>query len=151
MSPFASASSSSESFYSQSDSVDTQFLGSLRAKLGMAFGDFFPYVTAGIALGHYKVRAQSELKLSSATVKTGGTGVSLVSSKTFKETAIGGVVGGGLSTVAFQNVIVSVEGLYYVFNDKVDVSSGFLNTIGDNTVAFDNVIEGRFKVSIPFN
>lgn len=153
--PFASTSSTTSSFYSQSVSLDTQFLGSLRAKLGYTFGNYFPYVTAGIALARYKVRAHSELQLSVADVEPNGfagnvsTPISLRSQRTFRRTAFGGVIGGGISTIVFQNVIISAEGLYYIFDDEVDISSGFLNDIGENTITLGNVIEGRLKVSIP--
>lgn len=153
--PFASSSSSTASSYTQSVSVDTQFIGSLRGKFGYAFGDYFPYVTAGIAFARYKIRTKSQLNLSQSVVNPNNdpdninTGITASSDKTFKETAFGGVVGGGISTFLFQNVVISAEGLFYFFNDEVDVSSGLVNSAGGDSITFGNVLEGRLKVSVP--
>ena len=53
--------------------------------------------------------------------------------------------------MAFQNVIVSIEGLYYFFDDEVNVTSGFLNSEGVNIVSLDDIIEGRLKILVPLN
>ena len=150
--PFASASSTTESSYSQSVNVDTKFLASFRGKLGFAIGNFLPYITAGLAIARYDIRAASQLNLSNSDVSIEkNVGIGLASERTFKETAFGAVVGGGVSTVAFQNVIVSIEGLYCFFDDEVNVTSGFLNSEGVNIVSLDDIIEGRLKISVPLN
>ena len=147
--PFSTSSDTAGSYYRQSVDIDTEVLSSLRAKIGVARRIYFPYLTAGVALAHYSVNAQSSLQLSAEDLNR-ETGVSLSSSKSFDETAVGGVVGGGIS-MALKNAILSVEGLYYFFDDKVDVSSGFLNSAQRNEITFDNIAEVRFKVSVPLN
>ena len=84
--------------------VNVNALGSLRVRAGLPIDNVLPYVTAGIGLVDY------EQTLSR------GTAAGAVSTLSEDETVFAGVFGGGLEIMAFGDVSIRAEGLYYVFD-----------------------------------
>jgi outer membrane immunogenic protein len=74
------------------------YFGTVRARAGVAFDRFMPYVTAGFAYGGLKVREP-------------GVGSS-------SETGYGYTVGGGVEYAFTNNITARIEGLYVDLGDK---------------------------------
>lgn len=74
------------------------YFGTVRARAGVAFDRFMPYVTAGFAYGGLKVREP-------------GVGSS-------SATSVGYTVGGGIEYAFTNNITARVEGLYVDLADK---------------------------------
>lgn len=97
-------------------SVDTTALASARLRLGYAMGDYLAYATGGLAYARYN-----------ATSTTTGSfdGVQASETATANGDAVGGVIGGGVSSFVADNATISVEGLYYRFGgDDVHFDNG---------------------------
>jgi len=88
----------------QTGSVDV--LGSIRGRLGIAAGDALFFVTGGVALSDAEWVSYRDPP----------------PKDTAKFNDIGAVLGGGVELMAFENISIRAEGLYYIFNDKVDIS-----------------------------
>ena len=86
-------------------SVDA--LGSIRGRLGITSGDALFYLTGGVALSNAELKSIRD----SNPVDTA------------KFNNLGAVMGGGVELMAFANTSIRAEGLYYIFNDKVDTSN----------------------------
>lgn len=132
--------------YSQTADLDTKMLASARLKLGYAIGDFLPYVTGGIGFGRYDIAVSS-------TFSAAGFAVDANTSRQakFRKNVFGAVLGGGLSWRISDQFVASAEGLYYFFDEDVDVSSATINSATRETVSIGDVIEGRLKLSLFLN
>ncbi|MGO4404200.1 outer membrane protein [Bosea sp. RAF48] len=81
-------------------SVKTEYFGTVRARLGVAFDRFMPYITGGWAYGN---------------VKTSIPGIGFSSDRTHTG---GWALGGGLEYAITNNIIAGVEYLYVDLGDK---------------------------------
>ena len=81
-------------------SVKTEYFGTVRARLGVAFDRFMPYITGGWAYGN---------------VKTSIPGIGFSSDRTHTS---GWTIGGGLEYAITNNIIAGVEYLYVDLGDK---------------------------------
>lgn len=102
--------------------VETDWLASLRARLGTSFGNVLVYGTAGVAWSHAKL---------SAFASNGVTSVSLSDSTT----ATGWVAGLGAEMKIDADWSGRIEGLYYGFDHSFDLGNGFLAR-GDDLSTF---------------
>ena len=92
------------------DSVKTEYFGTVRARLGMAFDRWLPYVTGGWAYGNVKTTAFdtfSGLSISSDKTHTGGY-----------------AVGAGVEYAFTNNLVGGVEYLYVDLGEKRFANSG---------------------------
>jgi outer membrane immunogenic protein len=85
----------------------TNYLGTVRGRLGYSFGSFMPYVTGGVAFGGTKERY-----------------VLFPNTFSKNQTSIGWTVGAGVEAQVWQNVTAKVEYLY------ADLGSSNYQTIG---------------------
>jgi outer membrane immunogenic protein len=85
--------------------ADIDFLASIRGRLGVAMDRTLIFATGGIAFadGEY------------TSISPGGT------SNSQSEMSIGGVLGGGIEFAITDNMVVRGEGLYYIFDDEIDL------------------------------
>lgn len=118
--------------------VDTNLLASARLRFGYAMGDFLIYGTGGAAYTNLD-----------ATLTESGAfdGLSASRSQSESVNAFGGVIGGGVSAFVSDNAAVSLEGLYYRFNETID----FDNEGGDASVTLDDAFSVMMKFSIRTN
>lgn len=91
------------------------YFGTVRARLGYAFGNVLPYVTGGLAWGHNEVKDQV-LGLSSSN------------------TAVGWTVGGGVEYAFTDNWTVKAEYLY------MDLGEDYYASIGDKSGLTANIV-----------
>jgi outer membrane immunogenic protein len=119
----------------QAVSVDTNLLATARLRMGYAMGDYLFYGTGGVAYADLDAEA-------AATGAYGGLyGNSEASVSQSKSAhAWGGVVGGGVSAFMNDDTVVSLEGLYYMFDETINV--------GDGAVKLDDAFSVMVKVSI---
>lgn len=115
----------------QKASINT--LGSIRGRLGIAAGDALFYVTGGVALSDAKWTSSRDGNVDTAHFKD-----------------IGGVVGGGIELKAFEHASIRAEGLYYMFDDKRDISDFYESTDGEN-IKFKDAYVVRVGASWYFN
>ncbi|WP_395661760.1 outer membrane protein [Aestuariivirga sp.] len=118
--------------------TETNALFSARLRLGYAMGDYMVYGTGGLAYADF-----------SATLTTTGTylGAEASESRTESGEAFGGVIGGGVSTFVADNATVSLEALYYNFDDEID----FDGTNEGMSVTLDDAFSLMAKFSIRTN
>lgn len=118
--------------------VDTNLLASARLRFGYTMGDFLIYGTGGAAYTNLD-----------ATLTESGAfdGLSASRSQSESVNAFGGVIGGGVSAFVSDNAAVSLEGLYYRFNETID----FDNEGGDASVTLDDAFSVMMKFSIRTN
>jgi len=90
-------------------SGDMDYLASIRARAGFAMDDVLVYATGGIAF----TDASIETKQNANPVDHDGDDFS----------DVGGVVGGGAEFALSDTVSLRAEGLYYIFNDDINVSN----------------------------
>jgi outer membrane immunogenic protein len=76
----------------------TDWTGTLRGRVGLAVGDFMPYLTAGVAVAHGVIT---------------GTDGDLEDDALL----VGGIVGAGVEVAVMDNVTLKGEALYSVFGD----------------------------------
>ncbi len=119
-------------------SADLDWLASARLRAGYAAGNVMPYITGGVAMAGYEIGASSGASTGFAT-----------SGKT-DETAIGGVVGGGLEYLASENVVLRAEALYYMFDDSEGISGLTAASGAGDKAGLDDVIVGRVGLSYKF-
>lgn len=81
-------------------SVKTEYFGTVRARVGVAFDRFMPYITGGWAYGNVKTSIPS-IGFSSDRTHTGGW-----------------AIGGGLEYAFTNNIIAGVEYLYVDLGEK---------------------------------
>lgn len=91
--------------------VKTEYFGTVRARVGVAFDRFLPYITGGWAYGN---------------VKTSIPGIAFSSDKTHTG---GWTVGGGLEYAVTNNIIAGVEYLYVDLGEK-NILSGAGTKVG---------------------
>jgi outer membrane immunogenic protein len=127
------ADGSSASF---SDKVESDWQGSIRARLGYAFDRFLPYVTGGVAF------ANNKYELSGVDSVIGAFGGSS------RETRTGWTIGGGLEYALTDNWLLRAEVRYSDFGSNTFVFGGPLGINGK--VRFHEVA-GTVGVSYKFN
>ncbi|MCO5091121.1 outer membrane protein [Bosea sp. (in: a-proteobacteria)] len=101
--------------------VKTEYFGTVRARVGVAFDRFMPYITGGWAYGNVKTSIPG-LALSSDASHTGGW-----------------TVGGGLEYAITNNIIAGVEYLY------VDLGEKSIMTTGAKTGTEFSVVRARLN------
>lgn len=116
---------------------DVTALATARLRLGYAVGDYMVYGTGGLAYANYEAT-------SSTTGEFGGLRAS--TSQSMNGNAFGGVVGGGVSTFVADNATVSLEGLYYKFNDQLNFDDS-----SEMSVGLDDAFSVMMKFSIRAN
>lgn len=119
-------------------SMETDFIATARARLGLAQGKFLPYLTGGIAYASFDINSITKVTLN---------GVGYSSSNSVSEGAVGSVFGGGLLWKPGDNMVFSIEGLRYNFNDSFDIDG---DDIGDRA-KLHNAMEWRAKISFYLN
>jgi opacity protein-like surface antigen len=118
--------------------VETNLLASARLRLGYAMGDFLIYGTGGAAYTSLD-----------ATYTANGAFAGLSASRSQSESvnAFGGVIGGGVSAFVSDNAAISLEGLYYKFDETIDFDSE-----GEEaSVTLDDAFSVMMKFSIRAN
>jgi outer membrane immunogenic protein len=123
--------SSSDSTDKQKANVDT--LGTVRARLGVASDETLFYLTGGVAWSDAKWKSMRGDSTDTAHFDDAG-----------------GVIGGGLEHMVFQNVSVRAEGLYYFFDDRQSVADFNEGSPGEH-VTLDDMWQVRVGVSYHFN
>lgn len=116
--------------------MDTYALASARVRLGHAAGNMMSYVTGGLAVGDFQANLQKSVSLSVD-------GVSPYTNKSSQRdsiTALGGVLGGGLSMWLGERTALSFEALYYIFNEEINFSSS-------EVVELENITTATVKIS----
>lgn len=88
-------------------SVKTEYFGTVRARVGVAFDRFLPYITGGWAYGNVKTSIPA-IAFSADRSHTGGW-----------------VIGGGLEYAFTNNLIGGVEYLYVDLGEKNVLNNGF--------------------------
>ena len=118
--------------------MEPDMLASARLRIGYAMGDYMAYGTGGIAYSGYD-----------ATVSTTGTynGKSISESASESGSAFGGVIGGGVSAFVSDNAAVSIEGLYYRFDEAIDFESAG----EDVSVELEDAFSLMMKFSLRMN
>lgn len=96
-------------------STKMDYFGTVRARLGYAFGNVLPYVTGGLAWGHNEVK-DTVLGLSA------------------DNTAVGWTVGGGVEYALTNNWTVKAEYLY------MDLGEDYYTSIGDKSGLTANIV-----------
>ena len=104
--------------------VKTEYFGTVRARVGVAFDRFMPYITGGWAYGNVKT-AIPALGFSSDRTHTGGF-----------------AVGAGLEYAVTNNIIAGVEYLYVDLGEK--------NILGANTKVGTDFSVVRARLSYKF-
>ncbi|MEM9279783.1 MAG: outer membrane beta-barrel protein, partial [Pseudomonadota bacterium] len=104
--------------------LDTDYVATVRGRLGYADGDLLVYGTAGVAF------IEGEL--------VDPTGTSTGQNVGFDET--GTVYGAGMEWAATENLSVQVEGLYLDFDESTDLSNIGGGDAGDAFVLEDGLI-----------
>jgi outer membrane immunogenic protein len=118
--------------------VDTNMLASVRLRLGYAMGDFMIYGTGGTAYTN----------VDATLTETGAfDGLSASRSQSESVNALGGVIGGGVSAFVADNAVVSLEGLYYRFDETID----FDGAGEEASVTLDDAFSVMMKFSIRTN
>ena len=118
------------------ESVDVNFLASVRGRLGMAFGNALLYGTGGLAWADAEARMRVDLVDDEGDVENLWT-----RNADFDD--LGFVVGGGLGWMVIpQTFSVGVEGLYYFFDED--------KTLFDDTVVHvnDDEVDVRATASL---
>ena len=87
--------------------VKTDYFGTVRGRVGVAFDRFLPYITGGWAYGNVKTSFPGVFAVSSDNSHTGGW-----------------ALGGGLEYAFTNNIIAGVEYLYVDLGDKRILNTG---------------------------
>lgn len=113
--------------------AELDYLASARLRLGYALeGGFLPYITGGVALAGYSV-----------DIDDGDT-------PSFDETAVGGVAGGGVEYMFDENWSLRAEGLYYFFDDELDLEGSTDFADEGDFFSIEEVFVGRIGVNFRF-
>ncbi len=110
-------------------------LGSLRGRLGIATGPALVYLTGGLAYGHASFEAIE------------GPG----NSGKRKNSAIGGVIGGGLEYRLSPMVSLRGEALHYMFYDKKDILNLTFDSDDEDRWEFRNNTVFRIGLNVHLN
>ena len=126
----------------EASEVKTEYLGTLRARLGYSLGSFMPYLTGGLAFSNTKFKNSDTFTFLPA-------GPSFTSTSSASKSNVGFVAGFGLEAMVTSNISLKAEYLYahmgsskYTFTS----SNGF---IGDTKIKQDMHI-GRIGVNYRF-
>lgn len=119
-----------QDFAEQSSTASLKALGTARIRLGLASGDFLAYATGGIGAGRFKAEIDKALITSILEIESLNSG---------SKTLVAPVVGGGISRMFGDTAAVSLEGLYYFFDDGISFS--------DSNVTVDSVLSIKGKIS----
>lgn len=119
----------------QEASTSVDALASLRGRVGVASGRFLTYATGGVGFGRYTATLDKTLETSEAH--------DFESHETDSRTAVGAVVGGGVSMWLGENAALSGEVLYYHFDDAVTFGTG-------ETIGIEDVLTVSAKISFRF-
>lgn len=111
----------------QTASVDV--LGSIRGRLGLASGNAQYYLTGGVAMSDAEWVSTRDGNVDTAEFND-----------------IGGVVGAGLELKVSEHMSIRGEGLYYFFNDSVNVDD-FYEGDSDESVELENIMIFRVGAS----
>ncbi|MEM9277887.1 MAG: outer membrane beta-barrel protein [Pseudomonadota bacterium] len=114
--------------------LDTDYIATIRGRLGHADGDLLVYGTAGVAL------IEGDL--------IDPTGTSTGQNIGFDETGM--VVGGGMEWAATENLSVQVEGLYFDFDESTNLANIGGGDPGDAFVLEDGIL-AKVGVNWSFN
>lgn len=138
---------------SRSIGLDTKYIGTARARLGYAMGHVLPYVTGGVAFAKFDVDTTTAIEHVIAVDGSFTRTFSESETRRFDQDAWGGVVGGGVSWMFGENVVLSGEGLYYIFDETVNIGPPPAFIFGNprQRVELDDIVEGRVKLSIMLN
>ena len=115
--------------------VSLEYFGTVRARLGYAFGSVMPYVTAGLIYGDVEGTARGTV-----TGTFNGFPVAFTSGTSRSETFYNWVVGAGLEVSITQNL--SVKGEYLYSQVDGDLTFGDLNTFGRGDIELHIVRAG---------
>lgn len=116
------------------------WLASLRLRAGYAIGDVMPFVTGGVGFAHYEVDGEINRR-----------GRRRDRDHSISDVAVGPVVGGGLEYMISPNMLIRGEGLYYIFNENVDLDGDRRRRRGVSTdLELESVLVGRVALSIKF-
>lgn len=113
-------------------------LMSARLRLGYAVGDYMAYATGGLAYTNFTATTYTTASYD---------GQNLTESSSKSEDAFGAVVGGGVSKFVTDNATVSLEGLYYTFDEDIQ----FGESTGNTTVELEDAFSVMMKFSIRVN
>ena len=89
---------------------DVDYFGSARLRLGYAFESLMPYMTGGVGVVGYSLKATDDAGAS-------------VPAADFDSQAIAAVFGGGFEYIVDDGLSLRIEGLYYAVDDKISVSN----------------------------
>lgn len=108
--------------------AELDWLASARLRIGYAFDDVTPYVTGGAALAGWSF---------DGSVPNVGVAASV------DEITFGAVVGGGVEAAFGPDWALRAEGLFYLFDDEVDLSG---QGLAGDAVTFADVLVGRLAL-----
>ena len=114
--------------------VETNALASARLRLGYAMDDFMIYGTGGLAYTNVDATATVAGMYNGRTISTS-------SSETAD--ALGAVIGGGIAAFVSDNAAISLEGLYYKFDETIEFSQAGQDASVD--------VEDSFSVMMKFS
>lgn len=112
--------------------ADVNFLASIRGRLGLAMDRTLVYATGGVAFADGDYTA----------ISPGGT------ERSRSELSVGGVFGGGIEFAATDDLIVRAEGLYYIFDDTVDLGASSGEDDPPNQAELDDAFVVRVGISL---
>lgn len=115
-------------------SADIDFLASIRGRLGLAMDRTLIFATGGIAFADGEYTA----------ISPGGT------RRSESEVSIGGVLGGGIEFAVTDNMVVRGEGLYYIFDDEIDLGASGSEDDPPNRAELDDAFVARLGLSLNF-
>ena len=96
----------------ENGSAEVNAIASLRLRLGAVIDNFLPYITGGVGLVDYEIAFNDPADNAGA----------IVENSVSDDTVFAGVLGGGVEVMAFQNVSLRAEGLYYFIDEETDIS-----------------------------
>ncbi len=115
--------------------LDTDVLASARVRFGHAAGNMMSYVTGGLAVGDFQASLEK-----SASLSVGQRSPIAKSAQSDSITALGSVLGGGFSMWLGERTALSVEALYYIFNEEFNFSSS-------EAFELENITTATVKIS----
>jgi outer membrane immunogenic protein len=123
------------------------WLSTVRARMGLAFGPTLAYVTGGVAFGEVEVKDFRGVAAVIGVQPTNGNG-SIIQAST-SDVRVGWTVGGGIEHMFLPNWTVAAEGLFVDLGDHkttLNFGNGKSETVRTNNTA----LIGRLKVNYKF-
>ncbi len=115
--------------------AELNYLASARLRVGYAMeGGWLPYLTGGVALAGYEIFIDEEDD----------------ETADLDETAFGGVVGGGVEVMLYENWSLRAEGLYYFFDDETSLDGVTSFAEDGDFFSLEDVIVGRIGLNFRF-